>query len=88
MEFTVSVDLDQLEPVTIEQLEGVAAIGGVSTGHPGGTAIGATMTVEARDAIRASAIAVKRVAELVRGGRVVRCEALTVEEFDRRNPVA
>ena len=84
MEFTVSVDLDTLPPVTTEQLEDVAAIGGVSTGSPGGTTVGATMTVEADDAMSAGRQAVDLVTAVVGPGRVVGCEALTVEEFDRR----
>jgi hypothetical protein len=82
--FTVSVDLDSVQPLTMEQLEDVAAIGGVSIGSPGDTTVGAAMTVAADDALLAGRRAVDLVTAIVGPGRVVGCEALTTEEFDRR----
>jgi hypothetical protein len=68
----------------MEQLEDVAAIGGVSTGSPDGTEVGANMTVEADDAMLAGEIAAARVHLIVGTGRVVGVEALSIEELDRR----
>jgi hypothetical protein len=82
--FTVSVDVQTDNPVTSDQIMAVAKIGGVATGEPDGRFIGTIMTVEADDAVFAVQEAEHLVKQIVGTGTVVAAEALTVEEFDRR----
>jgi hypothetical protein len=83
MMFTVSIDIDTNRPLTPKELEDVAELGGVATGHPGEHQIGATMTIEASGASSAAVLAAERVLAIT-PGTVTGCESLTVEEFDRR----
>lgn len=87
MEFTVSIDIDSVQLITMEQIMDVAAIGGPCSANVGGTTVGTTMTVEADDAVGAAQEAEYLVKRIVGAGRVIGCEVLTVEEFDRRNPI-
>lgn len=84
MLFTVTVDIATDRPLTIADLETVAAIGGAASGNPGEHLLGTTMTIDAASADAAGVEAAVSVTSLVTG-LTVRLEILTVEEFDRRN---
>jgi len=83
MEYTVELSIQAQRPLTLEALEGVAAIGGAAGGKVGGDRLTTTLTVDAKDLSAAVAAAAKRVMKIVPGD-LLAAAAATCEEFDRQ----
>ena len=82
-EWTVTVTWDATDPVTVDQLERVAALAGAVAGEPGRIQVECTMTVEADSIATAVGTVVPRLL-LEIPGEVAWVEILTTAEADRR----
>ena len=82
MKYSVEIAVQTLTPLTLEQLENVAAIGGAASGTPGQRRIETTLTIEAETIPRAAESAIERVAAVVPGD-VIACEIMTIEVADQ-----
>lgn len=80
-EFSVELTMKPAQPLTVDALLEIAAIGGVASGTPGGDRFGTTLTVEAASPAEAVGSAVSR---MPIAGEVLAAEVMTIEEADRR----
>lgn len=82
-EYTVEIAVATKRPLTIEELEDVAEIGGAASGKPGGRRLETTMTVKAESFSHAAARAAETIAGIV-AGRVAALNVMTIAEHDQR----
>jgi hypothetical protein len=83
MIYIVEIVLNTRDPLTMEKLEEVAAIGGSAGGTPGQNVVDTGLTVRAKTPPDAAARAIEIVTGVV-PGRVESIEIMTEEEQDRR----
>jgi len=83
MEYTVELTLRPERPLTIEDLENVAEVGGAASGNPGGLRLETALTVAADNPPAAVAYAIARIRDRI-AGEIIAANAMTTEESDRR----
>jgi hypothetical protein len=83
MEYTVELTVYAENPLTEDQLVGVAEIGGAAGGDVGKHRLSTTLTIDAESIGAAINLAAKKVKALV-PGHVARAEGALPEEHDRR----
>jgi hypothetical protein len=79
--YVVDVVFDTVEPLTVEEVERVAAFGGAAGGNPGDHRLDTGLSI---DADSPSAAIERAIATLAVRGTLVAAEVMTVEEADRR----
>lgn len=82
-EYTVEIAVATKRPLTIEELEDVAEIGGAASGRPGEHKLETTLTVKAESFSHAAAQATVQIGNIV-AGKVVSLEVMTTLEHDQR----
>lgn len=83
MEYTVEIAIATKKPLTAEQLESVAEVGGAAAGDVGGMRVETVLTVRAKDHPGAAAKAIETITARV-AGDVIAVEVMTTDEQDRR----